>query len=169
MTSQEVGDPDVMTRVGRFEDRDAWTAAGWCSLERALEVIGKRSSMLLVREAFYGGRRFDQLVSRTGLSEATTASSLKALVDDGIMAQRPYREASSRTRHEYVLTERGRALFPVVVALVRWGDDLDSGPGGIELIHGECGEPVNVEVRCAAGHEVPLDGTWARLRRRRRD
>lgn len=65
-TTQAAGAPEIMTRDGRFVDRDAFTATGWCSIERALELIGTRSAMMLFREAFYGGRRFDDLASRTG-------------------------------------------------------------------------------------------------------
>ncbi|WP_304045185.1 helix-turn-helix domain-containing protein [Jatrophihabitans endophyticus] len=159
-------DRAVMTLVGRFADRDAWTAAGWCTLERALEIVGTRSAMILLREAFYGGRRFDQLVRRTGLSDAVAATRLKQLVDDGLLEQQPYREPGTRTRYEYVLTDRGRSLFPVLVALVNWGAGLDTGPRGIELVHTECGEPVEAVVRCRAGHEVTLPETGARLARR---
>jgi DNA-binding HxlR family transcriptional regulator len=152
-----------MTRVGRFADRDAFTATGWCAIERALELVGTRSAIMLIREAFYGGRRFDELARRTGLSDAVAAKRLKQLVDHGVLAQQPYREPGSRTRHEYVLTDRGRALFPVIVALMRWGDELDQGHGGIELVHADCGATIAPVVRCAAGHDITLEQTQARL------
>lgn len=105
-------DQPVMTLTGPFADRDAWTAKGWCSIERALEVVGTRSAMILLREMYYGATRFEELVRRTGLSEAVTAGRLKQLVEDGLLARRPYREPGARTRSAYVLTDRGRALFP---------------------------------------------------------
>src|ERR1700753_3074921 len=135
-------DAPVMTRVGRFADRDAWDAKGWGRLGAALELVGTRSAMILIREAFYGGRRFDELARRTGLSEAVAAKRLKQLVDDGLMTQQPYREPGARTRQEYVLTDRGRALFPVIVALIEWGSGLDRPDGGIELVHAGCGAPL---------------------------
>jgi DNA-binding HxlR family transcriptional regulator len=156
-------DRGVIERTGPFSDRDAWDAAGWCSIERALELVGTRSAMILLREAFYGGRRFEELARRTGLSEAVAAKRLRQLVDDGLLAQQPYREPGVRTRQEYVLTDRGRALFPVVVALLSWGSGLDSSPGGVELVHADCGETLHAEVRCAGGHEVPIDRAQARL------
>ncbi|HVV23535.1 MAG TPA: helix-turn-helix domain-containing protein [Pseudonocardiaceae bacterium] len=156
-------DRPVITRVGPFVDRDAWTAQGWCRIERALELVGTRSAMILIREAFYGGRRFEELTRRTGLSEAVAAKRLKQLVEDGLMTQRPYREPGSRTRQEYVLTDRGRSLFPVVVALMNWGAGLDGPTGGVELVHADCGEPVAAAVRCAAGHDVTIEDTRARL------
>jgi DNA-binding HxlR family transcriptional regulator len=60
-----VADEAVMNRVGPFRDRDAFTAEGWCSVEKALERVGTRSATILLREAFYGSRRFDELVRRT--------------------------------------------------------------------------------------------------------
>jgi DNA-binding HxlR family transcriptional regulator len=157
-----------MTLTGRFADRDKWDAEGWCSLERALGLIGTRSAMTLVREAFYGGRRFDELSRRAGITEAVAAKRLKQLVEGGLMTRQPYQDAGQRTRHEYVLTERGRALFPVIVAMMRWGDVLDHGPGGIELVHAGCGAPLEPHVRCVAGHDVAMNETEARIASRRR-
>ena len=155
-----------MTRVGAFRDRDAWPAEGWCRIERALEVIGTRSALIVLREAFYGGRRFDDLARRTGLSDAVAAKRLRQLVDDGVLAQQPYQEPGARTRYEYVLTERGRALFPIIVALMRWGDQLD-GPGPIKMTHADCGEPLEATVTCRAGHAVAVEDTNVGLARRR--
>ncbi|MGW4485106.1 winged helix-turn-helix transcriptional regulator [Amycolatopsis sp. NPDC004368] len=164
-TQEPEADRPVMTRVGGFVDRDAWTAEGWCKIERALELVGTRSAMILLREAFYGGRRFDELTRRTGLSDAVAAKRLKQLVDDGLLRQQPYREPGSRTRHEYVLTERGRTLFPVVVAMMSWGATLDGPAGGVELVHAGCGELLSATVRCAAGHDVTIEDTEARISR----
>jgi DNA-binding HxlR family transcriptional regulator len=161
-----VVDEAVMSRVGRFTDRDAFTATGWCSIERTLAVIGTRSAMVLLREAFMGGRRFDDLARRTGLSDAVAAQRLKQLVADGVMAQVPYQEPGARTRYEYVLTSRGRELFPVIVALMQWGDGLDVKPGGLELVHADCGATLGPVVACAAGHEVTVDQTEVRLNRK---
>jgi DNA-binding HxlR family transcriptional regulator len=157
------GDDVVFTRAGEFADRDAWTATGWCAVERSLELIGTRSAMMLVREAFYGGRRFDDLVRRTGLAETVAARRLRQLVADGLMERRPYREPGARTRHEYVLTDRGRALFPLFVALLRWGRSVDGEQGGVDLVHADCGALLVPAVRCAAGHDVTIGETVARL------
>ncbi|MEU1018468.1 helix-turn-helix domain-containing protein [Streptomyces sp. NPDC005900] len=159
----EYDEDTVFTRTGEFADRDAFTAAGWCAMERALEVVGTRSAMMLVREAFYGGRRFDDLVRRTGLAETAAAKRLRQLVADGLMERRPYREPGARTRHEYVLTERGRSLFPLFVALMNWGS-ADGGRSGVELAHAGCGETLLPAVRCAAGHDVGIEETEVRLR-----
>ncbi|MET9445593.1 winged helix-turn-helix transcriptional regulator [Streptomyces cinerochromogenes] len=154
----------VFTRAGEFADRDAFTATGWCAMERSLEVVGTRSAMMLVREAFYGGRRFDDLVRRTGLAETVASKRLRQLVADGLMERSPYREPGARTRYEYVLTDRGRALFPLFVALMRWGQTMGEGVrGGVELAHAGCGAPLVPAVRCEAGHDVPIGETEARL------
>jgi len=159
------GASEVLERLGAFAERDDWTAKGWCRIERALDVVGTRSAMLVVRELFYGGTRFDELARRTALSEAVVAGRLKQLYTDGIVDRRPYQEAGKRTRDEYVLTDRGRRLFPIIVALVQWGDLLgDDQRTGVELVHRECGSALAATVTCADGHEVPLRDAAVRLR-----
>ena len=159
------GPTDVLERLGAFSDRDEWSAKGWCRIERSLEVIGTRSAMLVIRELFYGGTRFDELVRRTELSEAVVAGRLKQLYADGIVDRRPYREAGKRTRDEYVLTERGRGIFPIIVAMVQWGEGLrDDHRTGVELVHRDCGTPLSVTVTCEQGHEVPVEQAAVRLK-----
>lgn len=156
---------DVLERLGAFSARDDWAAKGWCRIERSLDLIGTRSAMLVLRELLYGGTRFDELARRTGLSEAVVAGRLKQFYDDGIVSRRPYQEAGKRTRDEYVLTERGRDLFPIVVALIQWGETLsDDVKTGVELVHRECAAPLAARVVCADGHEVPLDRAAVRLK-----
>ncbi|WP_218137876.1 helix-turn-helix domain-containing protein [Streptomyces sp. KS_5] len=125
-------------------------------------MVGTRSAMILLREVFNGRHRFDVLVQRTRLSESVAATRLKELVGNGLLAKRSYRESGSRTRSEYVLTERGLALFPVIVALMNWGDGLGMGVGAMELFHADCGEPVVSTLQCTAGHDVSLSTTSAR-------
>ena len=154
----------AVSLVGPLADRDSWTATGRCSVERTLEVVGTRSAMVLLREAFYGGRRFDDLARRAGITEAAAATRLKQLVEAGVMRLEPYREPGQRTRNEYVLTEKGRDLFPVLVALMRWGDaHREDVPGGtVTLHHTGCGAAVDVRVECSAGHAVELEETELR-------
>jgi DNA-binding HxlR family transcriptional regulator len=155
---------DVITLVGRRADRDSWTAAGWCPIERALDLIGTRSAMILLREVFFGGRRFDDLVRRAGITEAIAAKRLKQLVEAGMLDRAPYREPGQRVRHEYVLTDRGRELFPLLVSLKRFGEWLpQQRPGALQLTHEGCGAKVAPHVRCEAGHEVPVWETIARI------
>ncbi|WP_304455472.1 helix-turn-helix domain-containing protein [Nocardiopsis sp. YSL2] len=93
-----------------------------CGLAMALDVIGPRSSMLILREALlYGTRRFELFVERVGVTEAVASTRLKQLTEAGLLARRPYKEPGSRTRYEYVPTDKGRDLTPVVLALMQWG------------------------------------------------
>src|SRR5690349_20447286 len=135
----------VVRMTGVLDPRAAW-AAERCSIARTLGVVGTRSAFLLLREAFYGARRFDDFAARAGISEPVAAARLRELVEAGLLEREAYR-----------LTEKGADLFPVLVALMQWGDRwLDDRGGPVELLHRDCGERVGVEVRCAAGHEVEL-------------
>src|SRR6478609_8756858 len=153
---------------GPLSDRSTWSARGRCSIGRAMQVIGTRSAMLLMREAFYGTRRFDDFATRVGITEAVAAKRLRELVDAGLLVRTPYQEPGQRTRHEYVLTDMGRDLAPAALALMQWGDTyLADEPGGpLALTHDGCGATVAVDVRCTEGHEVPLEEIGVRVRRR---
>ncbi len=145
----------TVTLTGALEPRDAWTAHG-CTLAKAVDIVGTRSAFLLLREAFYGTTRFDDFARRVGISEPVASARLRELVADGLLVREPYQEEGQRTRMEYRLTEKGADLFPALTALMQWGDRW-SGPGGVELRHHECGEPVRAELRCAHGHLTPID------------
>ena len=136
-------------------DRESWSTER-CSIGRALDVVGPRSAMLLLREAYYGTTRFDDFAHRVGITESVAAGRLRALVAAGLLDRRPYQEPGRRTRHEYVLTESGAELVPTLLALMQWGDRHLQGAAGapLALTHTDCGEPVSVEIRCAAGHRL---------------
>lgn len=140
-------------RQDLLADRDSWSAAA-CSMDSALGVVGTRSAMLLLREAHYGTRRFDEFVRRAGLTEAVTASRLRDLVEHGLLTREPYREPGQRERLQYRLTDKGRELLPAVVALMQWGDRwlTADGTGPIEILHRDCGATVGVSLECSAGH-----------------
>lgn len=144
----------VVTMTGRLEPRGAWEATR-CSVARALEVVGTRSTLLILREAFYGTTRFDDFVARVGISESVAAARLRDLVAEGLLEREAYREEGQRTRHRYRLTDKGADLLPALVALMQWGDRWLAEDGGpVELRHRECGERVEAHLRCAAGHDV---------------
>lgn len=156
--------------TGRLADRDSWTADR-CSLARALEVVGTRSAMLIMREATYGTTRFDDFVHRVGITESVAAARLRELVDAGLLERRPYRDAGARTRYEYALSQAGAEFVPALLALMQWGDRYLAGPRGapLALTHTGCGAPVTVQVRCAAGHDLaPADLAIAAARRSNR-
>jgi DNA-binding HxlR family transcriptional regulator len=155
--------------AGPLADRNAWSAHGRCSIGRAMEVVGTRSAMLLMREAFYGTRRFDDFAGRVGITEAVAAKRLRELVDAGLLERTPYQEPGQRTRHEYRLTEMGRDLAPAALALMQWGDRYLADDGApLTLRHADCGAVVEVQVRCTEGHEVPLGETRVEINRPRR-
>src|SRR3954453_1215701 len=140
--------------TGSLEPREGWKAER-CTIAKALDVVSTRSAFLILREAFYGTTRFDDFAERVGVSEPVTAARLRELVDDGLLEREDYREPGQRTRKRYRLTEKGADLFPVLAALMQWGDRwVDDRGGPVELRHRECGEPVAVEMRGAAGHAV---------------
>ena len=137
---------------------DTWSRDN-CSVLRTLELLGARSTLLMLREAFLGTRRFDDFARRVGVTESVAAARLRDLVAHGLLERHPYQEPGQRTRHEYRLTAKGRDLLPVVLALMTWGDTYLADPGGPPLVitHEGCGEPVRAEARCAAGHRVRAD------------
>src|ERR1700709_1199406 len=111
--------PGTAVLDGSLADRTAWSAHDRCSVGRAMDVVGTRSAMLLMREAFYGTRRFDDFATRVGITEAVAAKRLRELVDAGLLERAPYQEPGQRTRSEYRLTGMGRAPAPPAPALPR--------------------------------------------------
>src|SRR4051812_16091260 len=159
--------PPALHLTGPLSPREAWTADR-CTIARSLDVISTRSAFLILREAFYGTTRFDDFAQRVGISEPVTAARLRELVGHGLLEREDYREPGKRTRQRYRLTDKGADLFPALAALMQWGDRwLDERGGPVELRHRECGEPVAVELRCAAGHAVSPDELDLAARRRR--
>lgn len=93
-----------------------------CSIARTLEVVGERWTLLVVREAFLGRTRFADFRERLGVAPDVLTDRLSTLVEYGLLERRPYRDGGGRTRDEYVLTQAGRGLGPVLTALGQWGD-----------------------------------------------
>src|SRR5437763_2871459 len=140
--------------TGTLDPRGSWTADR-CTIAKALDVVSTRSAFLILREAFYGTARFDDFAERVGISEPVAAARLRELVDAELLEREDYRDPGQRTRQRYKLTEKGVDLFPALAALMQWGSRwLDERGGPVELRHTDCGEPVEVELRCAAGHPV---------------
>ncbi|WP_200210021.1 winged helix-turn-helix transcriptional regulator [Micromonospora coerulea] len=144
-----------------------------CTIARAMEVLGERWTLVVLREVFNGIRRFDDMRVRTGIPRQVLTNRLATLVEQGVLRREPYREPGSRVRHEYRLTEKGLDLWPVLVAVLGWGDRYLADPEGspLRVTHRDCRAEVHVELRCAAGHEVadprdvvPRPGPGARRR-----
>jgi DNA-binding HxlR family transcriptional regulator len=154
---------------GALADRSTWRLEN-CSIAMSMDVIGTRSSMLILREALYGTTRFDDFVRRTKSTEAIVAKRLKQLTDLGLFIKQPYREPGKRTRDEYLLTDKGRDLLPAVFALMQWGNKhLQAEDGGpLRLVERGTGEPVVIGPRTESGRNLDLDdlaivanGDWA--------
>jgi DNA-binding HxlR family transcriptional regulator len=133
------------------------TAAGHCPIERAIGLVGSRSAMLIMREAFYGTRRFDDFVQRVEMAPATASAHLRALTGAGLLKRQPYREPGGRTRDEYALTPAGTDLMPVVFGLFEWGRRHTDVQPLVEFEHAGCGQAVEVQVQCTAGHKLGSD------------
>jgi DNA-binding HxlR family transcriptional regulator len=151
---------------GALADRDAWSAVGECPIEKTMSVVGTKSAMLIMREAYYGTTRFDDFARRVGITKAATSARLAELVDLGLLTRRPYRQPGQRTRDEYVLTEAGTDFMPVVWAMFEWGQRYLPGRSRSRLTHLGCGAEASVEIRCAAGHPVPPEELGMQLVRR---
>ena len=134
-----------------------------CSVARSLEVLGDWWTLLVVREAFNGVRRYEGFLANVGCARNLLAARLATLVEHGVLARRPYTQEGQRERFEYRLTEKGRSLYPVLLSLMAWGDrwlQPTPGAGPVEVLHRGCGARVGVELRCAAGHSLsdPREG-----------
>jgi DNA-binding HxlR family transcriptional regulator len=118
-----------------------------CSVAQCLEVVGEWWSMLIVRDAFLGVRRFDDFQSRLGISRNILTNRLTSLVGAGVLERVPYQERP--LRHEYRLTTKGRDLWPVLTTMREWGDKwAASGGAPLEPVHARCGEDMVLHHTC---------------------
>jgi DNA-binding HxlR family transcriptional regulator len=143
-----------------------------CSLARTVAVIGDRWSLLILRECFLRTRRFEGFQSALGITRHLLAERLKKLVRYGVLRRIPYQD--SPKRHEYILTQKGLDLYPIIMSIVHWGDTHMVDERGRPLLHehkscgkmfdpvlvcSECGEPVTakgVHVHPGPGKRSPL-------------
>lgn len=154
---------------GVLTDRSAWSAVGHCPIEKTMSLVGTKSAMLIMREAYYGTTRFDDFARRVGITKAAASARLSELVEVGLLTKQPYREPGQRARDEYVLTQAGIDFMPVVWAMFEWGRKHLPGGDQLKLTHLGCGAQAGVEIVCAEGHSVPPDELGIRLARRRRE
>jgi DNA-binding HxlR family transcriptional regulator len=114
-----------------------------CAIAATLEVIGERWTLLILRDILRGNRRFDQLQEGLGLARNVLSNRLARLTDEGIVERRAYQERPQR--FEYFLTEKGLDLWPVLVAMLGWGDKhvFGSDGGPVVMIHRDCGGRIN--------------------------
>jgi DNA-binding HxlR family transcriptional regulator len=151
--SPEAGSP----AVGAPAARSAASYNEHCPINRAMGLVGSRSAMLVMREAFFGTSRFDDFVQRVEMAPATASTHLRALTEAGLLKRQPYREAGGRTRDEYALTPAGADLMPVVFGLFDWGRRHTDVEPLVDFAHVGCGHSAEVTVRCTAGHDLGPD------------
>jgi DNA-binding HxlR family transcriptional regulator len=140
-----------------------------CSVARTLAVLGERWTLLVLKHSFLGTRRFEDFQGQMGVARNVLSDRLQRLVDDGILERRQYQERP--VRHEYKLTQKGRDLYPVLVSLMRWGDQYNAPEGPpIVLVHEKCGHEADPQLTCThCGEELdpremrPLAGPGAQV------
>jgi DNA-binding HxlR family transcriptional regulator len=129
-----------------------------CSMARAMEVVGDRWTILILREAYYGVKRFDEFEYYVGVAPNILSARLKKLVDAGVMTRVPLPEHSGR--YEYILTDKGRDFFPAYLALKRWGDDWLAEPEGPQVVFRDrtAGREITYpELKTASGKPLRLE------------
>lgn len=123
-----------------------------CSIAKTLDVVGEWWTLLILRDALRGTRRFDDFQASLGMARSVLTARLRRLAEHGILERRAYCEHPPR--YEYLLTEKGRALFPIIAALLHWGDSwapsLDGPP--VVLVHDACGKITQPVLSCPHCH-----------------
>jgi DNA-binding HxlR family transcriptional regulator len=121
-----------------------------CAIARSAAILGERWVWVILRQSFNGARRFEEFQRGIGLARNVLTERLNWLVEHGILERRPYGGRTTRELNEYRLTAKGRALFPVYVALMQWGNQWTGLPAPpIELLHKPCGHRMGARVVCS--------------------
>jgi DNA-binding HxlR family transcriptional regulator len=129
-----------------------------CGMALACDVLGDRWTMLILREAFYGVARFDDLRADLGIPRGVLSARLKKLVAEGVLDKLPYREGAARVRHEYRLSAAGRELGLTILALMQWGDrHLQHAPSPLAVTDASTGLPLTVALVTPEGRAVAVD------------
>ena len=123
-----------------------------CSLARALEIVGERWTLLVLRDAFYGVRRFNDFLAHLDMPRTVLSNRLRSLVESGVMVRVPYPGHSGRWLYE--LTDEGMALWPALYALRSWGE-RQSGRRPRVFTHAACGTPLDPTARCETCGVLP--------------
>ncbi len=138
-----------------------------CHLAKAIEAIGDRWTLLILRSALFGVRRFDDFQSELGIPRTVLSGRLKKLVDSSVMTKQAYKETGKRPRPEYVLSEAGEALRPVLIALTQWGDSWvsDGASPPLSFTHAGNRQRVRAAFVDEAGNETAPTQMRISLRR----
>lgn len=119
----------------------------YCSVARTWSVIGERWTMLILRECFRGERRYDHFRLQLGIGSNVLNDRLALLTGEGVLDRVPYQD--NPTRHEYRLTTKGQDLYPVLLAIMAWGDTYTTDIPPLRLTHTPCGHPADPTMTCA--------------------
>jgi DNA-binding HxlR family transcriptional regulator len=142
-----------------------------CSIARAVDLVGQRWTPLILRDMFVGMTRFEDFRRDLGVASNILAERLADLEKNGVVTRRQYQ--SKPARHEYLLTEKGRDLYPVIATLLAWGDKWLAGPEGPPalIVHADCGHVTTAKTVCAdcngelnAANAIPTAGPGAHPR-----
>ncbi len=137
-----------------------------CPVARALLVLGDRWALMILRDAFDGLRRFSELQKSLGLAKNILSSRLKLLVETGLLTLQPASDGSAYK--EYVLTDKGRAVFPIVIGLRQWGEQFlfEAGETRSQLLDSAHGQPLQtLQVQAGDGRVVGPDDCLRRVAR----
>jgi DNA-binding HxlR family transcriptional regulator len=128
-----------------------------CAIARTMAVLGERWTFVILRSSFMGARRFEDFQAGTKIARNILTDRLKTLVEHDILERRPYAEHPGRTLYEYRLTQKGLDLYPVLVSLMKWGNEyggFEDGPP-VELTHKPCGHVTRPQLVCSeCGEEL---------------
>ena len=138
-----------------------------CHLGKAIEAVGDRWTLLILRGALFGVRRFDDFQKELTIPRTVLSGRLAKLVEKGVLEKKSYKEDGKRARPEYILTEAGEALRPVFMALTQWGDiwAADGAPPPISFTHAKSRQKVRPAFVDEDGRETPMSDTRVSLRR----
>jgi DNA-binding HxlR family transcriptional regulator len=137
-------------RTSSIQPVDHSALAPQCSILRAADIFGDSWTILILRELFWGQTRYDQIAAHTGMASNILAVRLKKLVENGVV-EKTVVESDAR-RFDYILTPKGRDLFPVLMAVMAWGDRWSSGDSGplVQLHHRLCGKRTKPGIVCSS-------------------
>ena len=133
-----------------------------CSIARTVDVVGQRWTPLILRDLFAGMSRFEDIRRDLGVASNVLAARLDDLERHGVVERRQYQ--SMPVRHDYVLTDKGRDLYPVIATLLAWGDKWQADPDGPPalIVHADCGHVTTAKTVCAeCGGELKSDNAVA--------
>lgn len=138
-----------------------------CHLAKAIEAVGDRWTLLILRAALFGVRRFDDFQKELSIPRTVLSGRLAKLVEADVLTKKAYKEDGKRARPEYLLTDAGEALRPVFMALTQWGDEWasDGAPPPISFTHAKSRQKVRPAFVDEDGREARMKDTRVSLRR----